>query len=89
MKPGPGKFEGCGDERLAEVLYDITMDGCTADCGDVETTGWFGLIVHRDHGYIVSEDSQGFFDYAYYETKEETQKAYDRIESDIAEEEEE
>ena len=82
----PGKFEGCGDDRLAEVLYQITMDGCDADCGEADTTGWYGLILHRDHGYIVSEDSNGFFDYVYFETGLEAQTEYERIESEIAEE---
>lgn len=82
----PGKFEGCADDRLAEVLYDITMNGCDADCGDAETTGWYGLIIHRNHGYIVSEDSQGFFDYTSCDTKEEAQVEYNRIESEIADE---
>jgi len=86
-KRHPGKFEGCVDDRLAEVLYSISMSGgCDADCGDAENFGWFGLIIHRKHAYIVSEDSQGFFDYAYYETKEEAQKEYDKIESAIADE---
>ena len=82
----PGKFEGCADDRLGEVLYQLSLDGCDADCGDVETTGWYGLIIHREHGYIVSEDPQGFFDYAEYDTKEEAQAEYDRIEAEIADE---
>jgi hypothetical protein len=83
----PGKFEGCADDRLAEVLYSIsTGGGCTEEIGSVDELGWFGLIIHRKHAYIVSEDSQGFYDYAYYETKEEAQKEYDKIESAIADE---
>lgn len=86
MKPGPGKFEGCDDARIARVLYDITMNsGCDADCGECDTTGWYGLILHRDHGYIVSEDSQGFFDYTNCDTRVEAQMEYARIESEIAE----
>lgn len=78
----PGKFEGCEDDRLAEVLCSTD---CNAQCGEADTTGWYGLILHRNHGYIVSEDSQGFFDYTYYETKEEAEKVFGRIESDIQE----
>ena len=78
----PGKFEACDDDRLAEVLHGIDTN---ADCGDVQTTGWYGLVLHRNHGYIVSEDSQGFFCYEYFDTKAEAEKEYSRIESEIAE----
>ena len=84
----PGKFEGCADDRLAEVLYSMsTNSGCDEECGNVDALGWFGLIIHRKHGYIVSEDSQGLFDYAEYETWEEARKAWKKIvkEYDIVE----
>ena len=82
----PGKFEGCADDRLAEVLYQIAMDGCDSDCGDVSESGWYGLILHRGHGYIVSEDSQGFFTYDYYSMRGLAQAEFDNIESSLAEE---
>lgn len=82
----PGKFEGCDDDRLAEVLYNISQNGCDADCGDVQTTGWYGLILHRDHGYIVEEDSNGFFTYTYYPMRGMAQSEFDNISSAIAEE---
>ena len=82
----PGKFEGCADDRLAEVLYSITMTGCDEEVGSVDELGWYGLILHRRHGYIVSEDGNGFFCYEYHDTKEEAQAEYNRIESDIADE---
>ena len=82
----PGKFEGCADDRLAEVLYSISQNGCDEDCGEVDFTGWYGLILHRNHGYIVSEDSQGFFDYEYFESKDEARAEYAHIESAIADE---
>jgi hypothetical protein len=81
----PGKFEGCDDDRLAEALYRASQDGCDADCGDVNEYGWYGLILHRDHGYIVSEDGQGFFCYERYETREDALANYTRIESNLAE----
>lgn len=79
----PGKFEGCDDDRLAEVLYGCDTD---ADCGSVDELGWYGLILHRDHGYIISEDGNGFFCYEYHDTKEDAQAEFARIESAIAEE---
>jgi hypothetical protein len=78
----PGKFEACDDERLAEVLCGIETD---SDCGEADTTGWYGLVLHRDHGYVISEDANGFFDYQYYETRERAQRAYDRIEAELFE----
>ena len=79
----PGKFEACDDDRLAEVLSGLD---CNEDCGEADTTGWYGLILHRDHGYIVSEDSQGFFSYDYYPMRGMAQSEYDNISSSIAEE---
>jgi hypothetical protein len=72
----PGKFEACDDDRLAEVLSGLD---CNEDCGEADTTGWYGLILHRDHGYIVSEDSQGFFDYTRYSSKDAAQSTFDAI----------
>ena len=77
----PGKFEGCADDRLAEVLYSISQDGCDEDCGDVNESGWYGLILHRNHGYIVSEDSQGFFSYDYYPMRGLAQAEFNNISS--------
>ena len=69
MRPGPGKFEACGDSRLADVLYGITLEsGCVEEIGSVDELGWYGIIENRDHAYIVEEDSQGFFDYTRYDT---------------------
>lgn len=64
-KSGPGKFERCGDVRLAEVLYGMSLDGDLEDqIGETgEGPGWHGLLVHRSRVYILSEDSQGFFTY--------------------------
>jgi len=72
----PGKFEACDDDRLADVLSDLD---CDEECGSVDELGWYGLILHRDHGYIVSEDSQGFFDYTHYSSKDAAQSTFDAI----------
>ena len=88
-KRHPGKFEGCDDDRLAEVLYSVSQDGCDEDCGSVDELGWYGLILHRNHGYIVSEDSQGFFDYCRYDSKDAAQTAFDAIAAEEYQDEEE
>jgi len=78
----PGKFEGCADDRLAEVLSGLD---CDDSCGDVNESGWYGLILHRNHGYIVSEDSRGFFDYEHFESKDEARAEFDNISSSLTE----
>lgn len=60
----PGKFEGNGDQDLAERLYQDTLDGSYEDSfGSVDELGWYALIQAPDgsRGFIVEEDSQGFF----------------------------
>jgi len=84
----PGKFEGCADDRLAEVLYSISQDGCDDSCGEAEYFGWYGLILRRGHGYIVSEDSQGFFDYTCYSSRAAAQSAFDTIAAEEYQDEE-
>ena len=83
----PGKFEGCGDDRLAELLYSIVQNGgIDKECGDCQEIGeWYGLIIQRKHAYIVSEDSQGFFDYTYFNTIDEAETKFNNIESDLQE----
>ena len=76
-RPYPGKFEGNPSRRLAEALYNVVGQGFEDDSlGSVEDFGWYGII-RRPHatfrtsdgfvtdgiGYILSEDSQGFFSY--------------------------
>ena len=79
----PGKFEACDDDRLADVLSGLD---CDEECGSVDELGWYGLILHRNHGYIVEEDSNGFFTYTFYEMRGMAQSEYDNISSSIAEE---
>lgn len=72
--PGPGKFEGCHDLRLAEALYEVSLDTSwlDEDYGYGDGGGWFGRIGR----FLVSEDSQGFFDYADYETEDAAHAAF-------------
>lgn len=83
----PGKFEGCADERLGRVLYDISLEGgCNEDLGDVEGGfGWYGLVLSRKRAYIVCEDSNGFFTYDAYPTHTAAQDAWAMLEQDWAE----
>jgi hypothetical protein len=74
-----GKFEGCADGELGEVLHEITMDGCCDDCGDVESFGWFASVDYKGRWFIVSEDSQGFFDYREFDDDATRKAEWDRI----------
>jgi hypothetical protein len=69
MKRYPGKFEGCADQRLGEALFNASMDRCNDELGDVDGFGWYGLIKTHKNTYIISTDSQGFFDYECYSHK--------------------
>ncbi len=78
----PGKFEGNSDQDLAERLHAVTLDGgCNEELGDVETFGWFGLILDFEgRSFVVSEDSQGFFDIdSEHEDQASAQRAWGRI----------
>jgi hypothetical protein len=85
----PGKFEGCDDDRLGAVLYTQMAD---EDCGDVCTVGlWAGLIRLTRPGkpsYVITEVSQGFVDYAAYETMDAAEKAFARLAAELTPEEE-
>ena len=78
-----GKFEGCADQELGQKIYELTMEGCDAELGEVESFGWYGLLLNVDgKNYIVSEDNNGFFDYTEYDTIDEVTTAWDNLASE-------
>lgn len=89
----PGKFEGSG--TLGKRLHAIVSDGMQDDeYGDVDGPGghWYGLITDSgvagaEHA-VVSEDSQGFFNYEAFDTSEAARADFDRIVAEVAEEDE-
>ena len=65
--PGPGKFEGNADLRIARALYTLSLDGeCDDQIGTVEEGMWIGLIGR----FVMWEDPQGFVTYEVHETSE-------------------
>ena len=67
-KYGPGKFEACADARLAQVLYEYSLDGSSVDnenwfTANVDSGSWNGMIRSKTRKYYVEEDSNGFFTY--------------------------
>jgi hypothetical protein len=85
-----GKFEGNTDEKLAEYLYQLSLDGYGEELGDVQDFGWYGLITHlsgigKMKSYIIHEDTYGFFHYDDYNSKAEAETHWARIEADYEE----
>lgn len=77
QKRYPGKFEGCYSQWLGEVLSNTMPNDET---GDVTETGlWIGLIRGKRKTYLVSEDSQGFVDYAIFDTLAEAEVEFNRL----------
>lgn len=90
-KRHPGKFEGCYSQWLGEVLYNATLEGWQSDeTGDVQETGlWVGLVKGKRKTYLVSEDSQGFVDYAIFDTLVEAEVEFNRLAEEMYPEREE
>ena len=73
LKPGPGKFEGNDDLRIARALYTLTLDGQVDDqIGSVDGGGWIGWIGR----FVCMEDTQGFFGYEVFETSDEAKASF-------------
>ena len=82
-----GKYEGNADQDLAEYLHKLSLDGCDEELGDVESFGWYGILLQiagigKLKSYIIHEDSQGFFDYTTYDTKALALEAWENLESE-------
>jgi hypothetical protein len=85
-----GKFEGNTDEKLAEYLHQISLDGCDEELGDVQSFGWYGLLLQLSgkgklKSYIIHEDEQGFFDYCTYNTQVQAKEDWANLEADYEE----
>ena len=80
----PGKFEACPSEFVARTLYEITMNGGhDEEAGDVESTGWYALIQGKRYGFIVEENSQGFFTYEVFPMASLAIAAFEKIAEDV------
>ena len=68
-------------DETGYMLNEIAMDGfADQECGSVSEYGiWSALIL--EHKAIIQEDEQGFFDYKIFNTEQESQEEFDRIES--------
>lgn len=70
-------------DKFGRKLHEIAIDGFADDTyGSVtEDEIWIGLIL--EHKAIIQEDSQGFFDYATYDTEEKARKEFDKMSEKI------
>lgn len=87
--PHPGKFEG--ETNLAEEVYDAMGSGTDAELGSVQDFGWYGLLTNYRASdgsvrhVIAHESDQGFFDISEYDSAEEAQEAWSRLEDEYEE----
>jgi hypothetical protein len=85
-----GKFS----DSTCEELYDMSLDGCLdGECGNAADSGWYGLLLNTgvedaEHA-ILFEDGQGFVDYETFDSEQQARVEFERIEEEIAEEEDE
>jgi hypothetical protein len=70
-------------DATGEMLNDIAMSGFLDDqCGSVTENGlWAGLIL--DHKAIITEDSQGFFDYVIYQSESEAREIFEKVRREV------
>ena len=75
-------------DKTCEALWDLSLDGCDEECGNVADGGWYGLLVNTkiagaEHA-ILFENGQGFVEYTVYKTEERARSEFESIESEIA-----
>jgi len=83
----PGKFEGALSQGVAEALHRMAGDGMVdEELGEVDGFGWYGLFDRgKKKSYIVSEDNQGFFDYAEFSSGKAAKQQWKKIEAEYEE----
>src|SRR5215831_7100505 len=84
---GPGKY----DTYATAHLHELSMDGADEECGDVSTTGWYGLLrgpfeheqLKKYAGAIVEENDQGFVNSQLFTSKKALEKKWKSICKDV------
>lgn len=85
---GPGKY----DNYATAHLHELSMDGADDECGDANTTGWYGLLkgpfehpqLKKYKGAIVEENSDGFVSSALFTSKAALDKKWKKIYAEVA-----
>lgn len=92
-KPGPGKFQANRSLEESQILYEHSLDGSHPDFGESDGFGWFIFIdtegftgleksVCTSPAYICREDSQGFFEVAWFNSVEDAHTEWARLEAE-------
>jgi hypothetical protein len=69
-----GKFQGNASYKMAEAVYNASLDGCCEQLGDVEGFGFYALVEGKRYGFIMNENSQGFVSVDYWPIAEAREK---------------
>ncbi len=84
-KPMPGKFEGNRSQLLAQVVYNASLGGNLEwEAGDVDLGGWYGLVLGKQHDFLIELDNHGFVAVEVLK-KADTKRETDGIDADFAE----
>lgn len=84
---GPGKY----DTYATAHLHELSMDGSDEECGDVSSTGWYGLLrgpfqhpqLKKYAGAIIEENDQGFVNSQLFTSKRALDKKWKAICKDV------
>src|SRR6187549_1403417 len=76
VTPRSGRFEGNPDARIAEALYELTLED-TLDAWSGDSNGPQGWNA-RVGRFLLHEDSDGFFSYRIFESDLEAEKTFER-----------
>ena len=72
------------DSAETEALYEVSLDGGPdEEIGSVDEQGWYGLM--REERCILHEDSQGFVDGTWFDTKDELEQAWAELCAELSE----
>lgn len=59
----PGMYEGNHSQLMARVVHEASMDGPSAETGDVTEWGLHAaLVIGKRYSFVILEDSMGFVD---------------------------
>lgn len=93
---GAGKFPNTAIEKV----WQDSLDGPDAECGDVDTNGvWYGLMLYPEGLKVIDQtgtniyraivlitDNSGFVSGCYYHTQKEAKNFFEKVEAKLFQE---
>jgi len=76
-RPKAKSFEACEIPRLAQILYEHSLNNSLYDELGGDGFTWHGLVIYQDIPYIISIDNDGKFQYRAYKNQSAAIKAWD------------